>query len=173
MEDHWIFQVQEGYDSQSKHDCNLEFAEGKGGSNQKPSVCVCVCLRGGGGWGWEQGEFFCNSTINLRPPNVFLFNRVIRLCLSIWNRSPEAYKELRASGMLTLQSGRLLQMYKNSCAQNPGLNESVGQWMAQEATKRKLGPEGREGGIILDEMAIQVSFPGNKLTSHLKAGGRG
>ena len=133
-------------------------------------VCVCV-FEGGGGGG--QGEFFCNSTINFWPPNVFLFNRVIRLCLSIWNRSPEAYKELRASGMLTLPSGRLLQMYKNSCAQNPGLNESVGQWMAQEATKRKLGPEGREGGIILDEMAIQVSFPGNKLTSHLKVGWEG
>ena len=28
--------------------------------------------------------------------------------------------------------------------------------MAQEAVKRKIGPEGREGGIILDEMAIQV-----------------
>ena len=27
--------------------------------------------------------------------------------------------------------------------------------MAQEAVKRKIGPEGR-GGIILDEMAIQV-----------------
>lgn len=46
----------------------------------------------------------------------------------------------------------------------------MNQWMAKEATKRKLGPEGIEGGIILDEMAIQVSFPGNKSTSHLKAG---
>ena len=86
----------------------------------------------------------------------FYFNRVIRLCLSIWNRSPEAYKELKASGMLVLPSGRLLQMDKNSCAQNPGFNESVGNWMAMEAAKRKLGPEGREGGIILDEMSIQV-----------------
>ena len=58
--------------------------------------------------------------------------------------------------MLVLPSGRLLRMYKNSCTHNPGLNESVGQWMAQEAIKRKIGPEGREGGIILDEMAIQV-----------------
>ena len=50
--------------------------------------------------------------------------------------------------MLVLPSGRLLRMYKNSCTQNPGLNESVGQWMAQEAIKRKIGPEGREGGIM-------------------------
>ena len=78
------------------------------------------------------------------------------MCLSIWNRSPEAYKELRECGMLVLPSGRHLQNYKNSCSQNPGLNESVGKWMAQEAKKRNVGLEGREGGIILDEMAIQV-----------------
>ena len=58
--------------------------------------------------------------------------------------------------MLALPSGRLLKKYKNSCDQNPGLNDSVGHWMAMEAAKRKLGPEGREGGIILDEMSIQV-----------------
>ena len=80
----------------------------------------------------------------------------MRVCLSLWNRSPEAYKELRESGVLVLPSGRLLKMYKNSCTQNPGLNESVGQWMEQEASKKKIGAEGREGGIILDEMAIQV-----------------
>ena len=28
--------------------------------------------------------------------------------------------------------------------------------MTQEAKKRNIGPEGREGGIILDEVAIQV-----------------
>lgn len=81
---------------------------------------------------------------------------MIRLCLSIWNRSPEAYHELKESGMVVLPSGRLLRMYKNSCSQNPGLNDSVGNWMEQEATKKDIGPEGKEGGIILDEMAIQV-----------------
>jgi hypothetical protein len=48
-------------------------------------------------------------------------------------------------------------MYKNSCTQNPGLNESVGKWMTQEADKKNIGPAGREGGIIIDEMSIQVS----------------
>jgi hypothetical protein len=77
---------------------------------------------------------------------------VIRLCLSIWNRSPEAYKELKESGMVVLPSGRLLQMCKNLCCQNPGLNESVGNWMRQEAIKWNIGPEGKEGGVILDEV---------------------
>ena len=88
---------------------------------------------------------------------ISLCFRVIRLCLSIWNRSPEAFKELRESGMLKLPSCRLLQMYKNSCSQNPGFNESVGKWMSEEALKRKIGPKGREEGIILDEMVIQVT----------------
>ena len=105
-----------------------------------------------------------NCTIYFRLITIYTLYRVIQLCLSIWNRSPEAYKDLRASGMLVLPSGRLLQMYKNSCAQNPGLNEAVGQWMAMEASKRKLGPEGREGGIILDEMAIQVSGKASYIT---------
>ena len=56
-------------------------------------------------------------------------------------------------------------MYKNSCAQNPGLNESVGHWMAMEAAKRKLGPEGRDGGIILDEMSIQVCYSASYLST--------
>lgn len=99
-----------------------------------------------------------NTYTKLNNITVIIF-RVIRICLSLWNRSPEAYKELRESGVLVLPSGRVLQMYKNSCTQNPGLNESVGQWMAQEASKKKIGAEGREGGIILDEMAIQVRFP--------------
>ena len=59
--------------------------------------------------------------------------------------------------MLRLPSGRLLQLYENSCSQNPGFNESVGKWMAQEAEKRRIGPEGK-GGIILDEISIQVSY---------------
>ena len=40
--------------------------------------------------------------------------------------------------MVVLPSGRLLQMYKNSCSKNPGFNESVGEWMVQEAIKRKI-----------------------------------
>ena len=57
--------------------------------------------------------------------------------------------------MLVLPSGRLLRIYKNSCTHDASFNASVGKWMAQQAVKRKIGPEGR-GGIILDEMAIQV-----------------
>ena len=82
--------------------------------------------------------------------------RVIRLCLYVWNRSPEAYSELSQSGMLRLPSGRLLQYYKNAVPQHEGFNEEVLQWMEQEASKIQLSEHGKCGGIILDEISIQV-----------------
>ena len=99
--------------------------------------------------------FTCN--LNLLINLLLQYNsRVIRLCLSIWNRSPEAYSELSQSGMIKLPSGRLLQYYKNAVPQHEGFNEDVLHWMEQEATKMKLSKEGKCGGIILDEISIQV-----------------
>ena len=37
-----------------------------------------------------------------------------------------------------------------------GFNEEVLQWMEQEATKMQLSEDGKCGGIILDEISIQV-----------------
>ena len=91
-----------------------------------------------------------NSTVFLRHL------RIIRLCLSIWNRSAEAYHEVATSGMLRLPSGRLLQYYKNSVPQKSGLNDEVLQWIEQEAKKLDMSEFGKCGGIVLDEMSIQV-----------------
>lgn len=82
------------------------------------------------------------------------------MCLSIWRRSPKAYDELQKSGMLKLPSGRLLQYHKNITSQEPGFNEDVLQWMVHEAQKKNIGTAGKTGGVILDEMAIQVLFLG-------------
>ncbi|XP_070548616.1 uncharacterized protein [Ptychodera flava] len=46
-------------------------------------------------------------------------------------------------------------MYKNCVDQNPGLNDAVLEWMVREADNTCLPIEGRNGGIVLDEMAIQ------------------
>ena len=73
----------------------------------------------------------------------------------VWNRSPQAYKDLQTSGMLVLPSGRLLQLYKNSIKQSPGMNKEVFELMRNEATKWKISSGGYRGGIMLDEMAIQ------------------
>lgn len=58
--------------------------------------------------------------------------------------------------MLRLPSGRLLQYYKNAVPQHEGFNEEVLQWMEQEASKIQLSEHGKCGGIILDEISIQV-----------------
>jgi len=63
--------------------------------------------------------------------------------------------------MLKLPSGRLLQYHENITSQEPGCNEDVLQWMVHEAEKKNIGTAGKTGGVILDEMAIQVLFPGN------------
>ena len=68
-------------------------------------------------------------------PLYFFFTRIIRTCLSIWSKSPQAYKELRSGGILVLPSGRLLQYYKNSVKQEPGLNKEVFELMRDEAAK--------------------------------------
>ncbi|CAB3993134.1 Hypothetical predicted protein [Paramuricea clavata] len=81
--------------------------------------------------------------------------KIIRLCLSLWIKSPKVYEELRQSGVLVLPSGRLLSLYKNAMKQKPGLNDEVLEWMSREADKLKLDSFGREGGLILDKMAIQ------------------
>ncbi len=68
------------------------------------------------------------------------------------------YDEIRQSGVIVLPSGRLLSLYKNSVSQTPGLNDKVLDWMVKEADKLKLDSFGREGGLILDEMSIQVTI---------------
>ncbi|KAK3742400.1 hypothetical protein QZH41_012692, partial [Actinostola sp. cb2023] len=81
--------------------------------------------------------------------------KIIRLCLSLWCRSPEAYEQLKDSGMIRLPSGRLLSLYKNSVSQKAGINDEVLDWLVKEADKNELDAYGREGGLILDEMSIQ------------------
>ena len=82
-------------------------------------------------------------------------NDMIRLCLSLYCRSPSTYHQLGASCILKLPSGRLLSMYKNTVQQAPGLQEEVFKWMHDEAQRLALSNADRQGGIVIDEMAIQ------------------
>ena len=80
---------------------------------------------------------------------------MIRLCLSLYCRSPSTYHQLGASAMLKLPSGRLLRMYKNNVRPESGLNEAIFRWMLAEAETRRLSPTDRQGGLLIDEMSIQ------------------
>ena len=81
--------------------------------------------------------------------------KIISICLSIYCRSPQAYKDLGNSGMLLLPSKRLLQYYKNSVKQSPGIVEDNLEWMHKEAEKKGVVDHGRHGGLLIDEMTIQ------------------
>ncbi|XP_046357922.2 uncharacterized protein LOC124136148 [Haliotis rufescens] len=70
-------------------------------------------------------------------------------------KSPKAYSDFKGSGVLVLPSQRLLQYYKNSVKQSPGINEEHLTWMEEEAKKNGIEGFGRHGGLLLDEMQIQ------------------
>lgn len=80
---------------------------------------------------------------------------LIRICLTMWCRSPRAYGDLRSSGFLLLPSQRLLQIYKNKIHQKAGINKEILHWMKNETLNKNIPPEGYEGGLALDEMSIQ------------------
>lgn len=91
--------------------------------------------------------------------NVFPFAcSFLRECLSIWARSPQAYKQLRGSGLLLLPSTRTLTLYKNSNEQGPGIQEFMLDWMVKEAERLSVPPHGYCGGLMFDEMSLQVFF---------------
>ena len=70
-------------------------------------------------------------------------------------RSPQAYSDLQASGALTLPFKHLLQYYKNSVDQAPGINTRQLEWMQKEAISKKVSEFGKRGGLVIDEMSIQ------------------
>ena len=63
--------------------------------------------------------------------------------------------QISSSGALTLPSTRLLQYYKNSVDQAPGINPRQLEWMEKEAETKKVNAFGKRGGLVLDEMSIQ------------------
>lgn len=84
-----------------------------------------------------------------------LTKSIIQTCLTLWSRSPKSYETLRSSGMLVLPSEYLLVLYKNCVNQITGFNDEVFTWMHNEAERLGIPQDGRVGGLIIDEMAIQ------------------
>ncbi|XP_053409240.1 uncharacterized protein LOC128559964 [Mercenaria mercenaria] len=80
---------------------------------------------------------------------------IIRLCLTLYCRSPKNYEYISKSGFLVLPSSKLIQKYKNKADQNAGINKDILEWMKSEAELCNLPDEGYEGGLIMDEMALQ------------------
>ena len=81
--------------------------------------------------------------------------RIISLCLSLWAKCPNAYRELRNSKMLILPSQCILAYHKNKVQQTTGVVDENIQWMYQEFCRLKLTESNKNGGITLDEMSLQ------------------
>lgn len=96
-----------------------------------------------------------NSNIELDIHQRRWNPQIISLCLSLYCRSPNAYEDLRNSGMLILPAKSTLNYYRNSVKQVPGITPDNITWMKKEAGRQNTSEYGRRGGILLDEMSIQ------------------
>ncbi|XP_070550255.1 uncharacterized protein [Ptychodera flava] len=137
---------------------------------------IRTCIKYGKRWKLNCIKFVCENSKKLaillqsqeaalkakNPRKRRWHPSIIRLCLTIWGRCPQSYKDLRESGFLALPSGRLLSYYKNSVEQKPGFNDEILHWMRKEAEKRGMTDDGWEGGIMFDEMSIQEDLQINK-----------
>jgi hypothetical protein len=83
---------------------------------------------------------------------------VLQSCMTLWTRSPQAYRDLKSSGMMILPSESILKLYKNCISQSSGFSDEVFEWMANEADRLNIPADGRMGGIIIDEMSIQADI---------------
>lgn len=59
---------------------------------------------------------------------------------------------------IILPSNRLIRYYKNSVYQESGWNEQVIEWCAKEASRQELKPHEYWGGLLIDEMKLQVRW---------------
>ncbi|XP_070184988.1 uncharacterized protein [Littorina saxatilis] len=97
-----------------------------------------------------------NNTAVQQKTNRRWPKSVVTMCLTMWTRSPQAYRDLLGSGILVLPSESLLILYKNFIPQEPGFQAEVFEWMFNEAQRQKL--PNMAGGIIFDEMSIQADL---------------
>lgn len=96
-----------------------------------------------------------SENLKLKPQGRRWRPDIIRLCLTLYCRSPRCYDDLRKSGFLCLPSSRLIQIYKNKYTQQAGIQKHILEWMRNEASVQNLSKEGFEGGLMIDEMSIQ------------------
>lgn len=95
------------------------------------------------------------QTIESHPNGRRWPRDVTRMCLSLYCRSPKTYHDLSRSGFVVLPSQRVLQRYKNCVQQQPGINPEMLEWMKSIAVEQNVSKDGYNGGLMIDEIAIQ------------------
>ena len=79
---------------------------------------------------------------------------LITTCLSLWIRSPQAYRDLLGTDLIILPSRSILKLYKSDVQQDAGFHPKIFKWMRLEPLRRNLPPAAYHGGILVDEMSI-------------------
>ena len=103
-----------------------------------------------------------------KPTGYRWTSEIISLCLTIFTRSPQAYNDLRNSGMLILPTPNHLSLYKNAVNTDSGINPALIQWMYKSAIDNKLPSHGWHGGLVIDEMKIQEDLQMVRSSKDLK-----
>lgn len=108
-------------------------------------------------------EFFVSQAESLKVnPKGRRWNKdIIRMCLTLYCRSPRGYEDLYRSGFVVLPSQRLIQRYKNKVQHEAGINKDILNWMKNGAIMNDLSKDGYEGGLMIDEMSIQEDLTYN------------
>ena len=93
---------------------------------------------------------------NTKGPTGYRWSKDrIRLCSTLYSRSPAAYRDLRDSGYLRLPSGSILKRYRNCIKQDAGFNPEVLDSMRREVKEQNLSESALSGGLVFDEMEIE------------------
>ena len=79
---------------------------------------------------------------------------LITTCLSLWIKSPQAYRDLLGTGLIILPSRSILKLYKSDVQQDAGFHPKIFKWMRLEPLRQNLPPAAYHGGILVDEMSI-------------------
>ncbi|XP_045156281.2 uncharacterized protein LOC123522863 isoform X2 [Mercenaria mercenaria] len=87
---------------------------------------------------------------------------IMSKCLQLYAKSPHFYKQLRDSKLVVLPSPAVIVLYKNRVKHAVGFQDDIFRWMHCEARRLEIPEESWDGGILVDEMAIQEDIQINK-----------
>lgn len=83
--------------------------------------------------------------------------RLLNPSLRWYLRDKGSYLTAREEGTFgNLPCATTLKKYKNLIPSKPGINNDFLAWMSSDAKKKSLPKNGWLGGLLVDEMAIQV-----------------
>ena len=102
-----------------------------------------------------------------KPKTVRYSQRIMRLALSIWLRSPSAYEEVMGSNTVPMPSVSTLKRTKRFYQIRSGYDTKVYENIAPIIADLK--PRSVHGGLLCDEMKLKVSFRDLLLPKQIKS----